>query len=118
MLIYYFGCWDSIGHHLYTPGGRYADDNIKNLLPCKWENLDGGFSPEETNTQGIAKLTHIEDWTIVSFWDYSVDTRHGSHSTFIIDEILDIDKALMAARNVYPGIFARYKFQISGTTQT
>lgn len=112
MLVYYMGCYEGRGgHYLISPGGRQVDRLMTNLFPCPWETLDGGFTPSG-DKEGVVKITHKDDWTILSFLDRSIDTRRGSHSTFLMEGIHNESKAIEIAKRYYPEIFSRYKFQV------
>lgn len=104
--IYYFGCWDGVGHYLWLPGMRHSASgpSVSNILDSKrWQ---------PSRKEGEAKVTHVDGCTILSFADYSVDSRGGSHSTFLIRGTVDFDTALSMAKENFPQVFARFKFEI------
>lgn len=79
----YFGCIDRPGHYLFEPGST----------PCRnrWERWaskrDGSLAPEFNTISGKALLHHFDGFTVVAFWDRSVDSRSGSNSMFIVPGI-------------------------------
>jgi hypothetical protein len=81
----YFGCKGDKGHCLWTwdgsPARRYeAILKDAGLYP----KVDSGFCPQNNGQrQGEYLLIHINGWTILAWWDRTVDTRPGSHSTFL-----------------------------------
>lgn len=126
--VMYHGCWVGTGHYLfdknrgtprnpafrvwlYRAGGpsKFIDNGLswdcKRKLP--------GIPPE---TEGVAKITHMAadgfDWTVLGFWDRSVDTRHNSWSMFIATGTHDFDQMVALAKRDFPQIWARYKFEV------
>ena len=59
------------------------------------------------DVEGRARVVHKDGWTLVSMWDRSGDSRHGSHSSFIIDKHLEPEEALRVAKEHYPTVFHR-----------
>lgn len=120
MRVYYFGCWERVGHYLWLPDGRRATDDVHCALP--WAFLDTTLCPGRRNRhgdvnpleqrEGLAALHHREGWTALAFWDRSVDQRHGSNSAFIADEVLDATAMLEAIGKAFPGVMARFTFPI------
>lgn len=120
MRIYYFGCWGRVGHHLWTPEGRYAADDVVCAFP--WPFLDTSLCPGRRNRfgdvnpleqrDGWAALHRKDGWTALAFWDRSVDKRHGSNSAFVADEVLDVAAMLEASTRAFPGVMARLTFPI------
>lgn len=131
MRAYYFGCWRVPGHHFWLPGsdghpyrpdrdeliamaGGYphttqADPPGGPAIPWGYR-VDGGLL--RSHVQGRATVHHLGGWTALTFPDYSVDDRPGSHSTYVFDEVLDFDAALAAAREHFSAIFERYDFDV------
>ncbi len=110
---FYFGCVREIsGHYLYTQHGdrptRAELDSIPQRLRCP----DGTFAPRMTKAPGQALLTHHEGWTILSFWDYSIDHRPGSNSTFLINALVDFKDAMEYAKAAFPSIWTRFTFEV------
>ncbi len=96
--------------------------------PFRWETLDGGFaprirrgvvmversqvSPGEELPEGHAALHHMNGWTVISFWDRSVDDRGASCSSFVVEGELPWAEAWEAAKTTFPTVVARYKFEV------
>lgn len=117
--IYYFGCWDTSGHYLHDVYGNTGrSQDVKDELPFPWTELDGTFCPganaeDSKQVEGSAKLTHVEGWTILAFWDRTVDTRGNSHSTYVMRGKHTGEEMLEAIKQNFPGVHARYKFKIA-----
>jgi hypothetical protein len=104
----YFGCKGDIGHYLWTwdhsPSRKYE----KNLQEAGlWNDIDKGFCPKGPQRQGAYKLTHMNGWTILAFWDRSVDPRPGSHSTFLKHGEWAAEEMLYWAGQLHPDVIAR-----------
>jgi hypothetical protein len=115
---FYLGCVGTPGHYLYTPDLRTE----RRAGPFTVAMLDTPFCPGMTpasrgvgpqdQTEGVARLTHVDGWTVLSFWDRSVDNRRGSHSTFVLRGTHAFDDAVRLAREVFPRVWARYAFAV------
>lgn len=119
----YFGCWRQAGHYLFRRGmksGYGAGPTFAG--PDGWQ-LDvpnprkgrPSYQPLEVHTaqiEGHAKLSHVELYTVLGFWDRSVDKRHASHSTFVLPGLLSFSEAIAAARAAFPEVFARISFEL------
>ncbi len=111
---FYFGVWDKreAGHYLFDVDGT-AIYRHKSPIPFSNAKLDGGFAPlDGMQPQGVARLTHADGWTVLSFWDRSGDHRPGSHSTFVLHGTRDFAAAVELARATFPSIWARYTFEV------
>jgi hypothetical protein len=100
---YYFGCWDDSGHYWHT-------SNIKPYLPSRKIDervpeglrrgkIDSGFCPgvlrgEKYRNQpeevGDARITHMDGWTVMAWWDRSIDHRPGSNSAIVAEGKWDL----------------------------
>lgn len=112
---FYYGCWNEVGHFLFKPDG----DSIREFNPCfpkdfpvKPGLLDGAFLGCQWGPQFEAVLSHVGNWTIISFWDNTVDDRPGSNSNFIFRGKLSFEEAIKMAKEVFPTIFARFPKEI------
>lgn len=105
----YFGCEKvgETGHYAFTQTGRkYGRDE-------HWLSLlDGMFAPEGPEVEGVARLHHLNGMTILAFWDRSVDSRYASNSAFVLKGKLAFDEALAEAKQRFPWVFARFKFEV------
>ena len=75
-------------------------------------SLDGAFVPHN-QPEGVYKRSYVWPYTILSWVDYSVDSRPGSHSTFLFanyktDEAFS-DILLKEAAKKFPQVFERQR---------
>lgn len=103
----YFGCWDGVGHHFALPNGQrppYFETNA--MLP--WEgSIDGCLWKVGNPPQGTARLFTKDGWTALVVADRTVDSRGGSHSTFLFHDTLTFDEAVALVAEHFPRIAAR-----------
>ena len=112
---YYFGCAGDKGHFLWDRHLRSINFSSPPLgFPCKVEVLDGGLFPklQFTPQNGVAFVSRINGWTIISFKDNTVDSRPGSVSVFLVKGLLTFETALDSAKQAFPTIFERFNFEI------
>lgn len=112
----YFGAVDRAGHYYWTRGrdGHPVSAGLARELTPWGLKVDGGLFPRGTGPirQGEAHVVHLDGWTALAFPDRSVDSRGGSWSVYCTPAILDGTEALAIAREAFPPIFARYKFDV------
>lgn len=111
---FYYGCHVRLGHYLHDTDLKQVDGQ-PDPFPCNWQRLDGGFLPkrDEEQVEGLASLTHFgRYWTVLSFWDRSVDHRKGSCSTFVMPFALTFEEACQRAEMAFPKIWKRFTFPI------
>lgn len=124
----YFGCWGGTGHFLSDARGHMARD-IRREFPLHERRVDGAFcgdpalaeyqrdrthwrGDEEHQPEGRARLHHIDGWTVLAFWDRSVDDRFGSNSAFLLPGILSATEAHAAAKAAFPAVWDRFRFAV------
>lgn len=116
---YYYGCWQETGHywHCGTKKGR----SVAQRIGIDVYKVDTGFCPgaipgsqsfSRSKVEGEAALHHINEWTILSFWDNSIDDRPGSHSTFIVFGTYDYTIMCTIAERQFPSVWKRFKFSL------
>ena len=115
MKTYYFGCWDESAGHYLKDENRISISFYNNDLP--WENFDGKLAPKDTRKAGIARLHHKDNWTALSFWDYSIDQRPGSNSIFFAEGTRSFDQMIQISKTSFPKIMERFDFQINPTDE-
>jgi hypothetical protein len=125
----YFGCWDQTGHYLRRPDGQLSSKNVYDLMRREgiYPAIDGGFCPgSQTNPDGTvrrpergpyqeegwARLSHFQGWSILAFWDRSVDSRFGANSAFIEKDYWDFDAMVVRAKAAYPKVWTRFTFEV------
>lgn len=110
---FYFGCWREAGHYLFTPSGR-STYSVPNDFPLPANYLDSGLLPPNLpETEGRASLVHINGWTVISFWDRSVDKRGKCNSSFLFRGHFTFDEMCKLAAEKFPTIWNRFAFPIT-----
>lgn len=108
--VQYFGCIGQIGHHLFDVNERHLNYDRHPLAKF----LDGGFlrlceAPDIKAREGWVYVTRIgTSWTVLSFWDHTVDGRPGSNSNFILPGAFSYKDAMDWSRQAFPQVFARF----------
>lgn len=118
---YYFGCWGDVGHYLWD-GDQRPPRMLRPaaVLPAALHQLDAPYPPHaelkyvppELQVQGLGRLSHVDGWTVLAFWDRSVDRRPGSHSTFVAEGAHGYDAMVALCRARFPSVWARYTFDV------
>ena len=112
---YYFGVLDkSRGHQLYAGTWPVYEAILPRDFPVRPSALDGGFLPPRLpQKEGRAELLDINSqWTILTFWDRSADSRENSSSTFVIRGPVNFFAACEIARQHYPQVWDRFDFEV------
>jgi hypothetical protein len=112
--VLYFGVWDArrLGHAVYGPTGQ--TEHGTSLPPfLAPQRLDAAYAPQlPEQPQGLARLVHLGDWTLLAFWDRSADTRPDSNSIFIARGHFDFAIMLALAKDAFPAIWKRFAFDV------
>jgi hypothetical protein len=107
--VLYFGCIGETGHFLFDKDGKRHPHHIYQKPP--FSMIDGGFLEAAgalDHMNGWVYVTRIGiNWTILSFWDRTVDSRPGSNSNFIIPGYFSYDVATLMAQQAFPQVFSR-----------
>ena len=106
----YFGCVEGVGHFLHA----------RKLQTLRWggriewmRRLDGLLPPQDClEIEGEARLHVMHGWTVIAFWDRSIDSRGKSNSVFFVPGVRSWEYALSAARDAFPSVFARFTFEV------
>lgn len=110
--VYYNGCWGETGHYLWDRTRRKAY-SVPADFPVAPHVLDSGFLPPgQPQVEGRATLCHVNGWTVLAFWDRSVDTRGKSNSAFVARGTLDFDAMVAAAKAAFPSVWGRFGFEV------
>lgn len=111
--IFYFGCMREAGHYLYHPsGGTAYGYSVPNDFPCT-QIPDAVFLPKQLpQDEGVASFLHLNGWTIIAFWDRSVDSRPGSNSVFLARGIMSFEAICAKSREAFPAVWKRFKFPV------
>lgn len=119
MKILYFGCYKSIGHGLYAK-------NDKGLLLTgqdapRWnstgfgDTIDTGLLEEYHTSYREGFVCYQTGIKLVWYclWDNSIDSRPGSHSTFVTEGIYTKEELLEEAKKQWPEVFAHFWFEVT-----
>ena len=108
----FFGCVREAGHHLHTKYGWPMSRQEKKILPFAEMILDSGLLKDVPMTEGSATISIIRGWTVVSFWDNSVDKRGKSNASFIYPKQMTFEEMLEISREQLPWFWERFKSPI------
>lgn len=106
---YYFGCWRRPGHFLYRPDGLTTSwPGLRN------QELDCILCPQDkAQPEGSAALSvRPGEFTVLSFWDRTGDSRMNSNSNFVMSGEHDFDSAVQTAREAFPEVWERICFEV------
>jgi hypothetical protein len=108
--MFYCGCHGDTGHYVWSEDGWRS---YKLWKEQPWGNaIDGGLQPPKWRDNGMTRFTQKHGWSALSWWDNSIDTRPGSHSTFVVEGTHSAEEVLAMARNRFPWVFSRFKYEI------
>ena len=107
--VLYFGCLGAPGHHVHSKAARVS------YYEQPWRELDGGLLKKarpfvEDQPEGVIVYALAPGWSVISFWDRSVDARPSSNSAFLIRAEMPAEEILKLAREQWPEVFSRPKF--------
>lgn len=111
--LFYFGCIRVPGHYLWrTERDKIYDFRKAGISAELHSALDGAFCPDGIKTYPRYRwlCSIVPPWTIIAWWDGSVDSRPNCCSVFIGlggFGILRRHHMLEAARLRFPSVFAR-----------
>lgn len=112
VISYYFGCYGDIGHYLFSSERVQTVSRSKavEILGKDWWKIDGAFVP--TNAGEIAHGYTFDTflpsgWTYLSMIDNTVDSRQGSHSTFLLLGQLSKLEAIQLAKSSFSTVCKR-----------
>lgn len=125
--VYYFGAWGGTGHYLWTPDGRrtydaplpaslsrrhlddslFGDPALADLSGTRRGEPPRWPGDEAHQPQGVARLTHLDGWTVLGWWDRTGDQRFGSNSAFLARGTLTAEELARLGAETFPGVWAR-----------
>jgi hypothetical protein len=109
--IFYFGCIGQPGHYLWrTEQFKVYQSRQVGIPEDLHHALDGAFCPDgiKTYPQQRWQCSIVPPWTIVAWWDRSVDSRPNCCSAFIGRDFgNEPHRLLEAAKVAFPSVFAR-----------
>lgn len=119
--MFYFGCWGVSGHYLFTDRGEHPEPHVEASLRAAVGSIDGRYPPQYNQRafsepgyqeEGLALVHHVNGWTVLAFWDRSIDRRFACNSNFIAEGAHDFDAMRTLARDRFPTIWARFPFEV------
>ncbi len=133
MKMFYFGPWETAGHHFHGEGGflhhsafdccpwqPYGNPGIDCALQpgCVWDK-DGHLRSTGNEIEGQALLHHKDGWTALSFWDRSVDHRGRCNSTYFAEGIFTFDEMVEMAKTRFASRWNKMNFpvRLAGSTE-
>jgi hypothetical protein len=102
----YFGCIKEPGHFVFNTQEEYIYHRKSPEVQFLCNN-DGQLAPKDDNKHGATKIHHFTEYIIIAMWDYSVDTRPGSNSMFLIPGRHTSGMAISLAKQFFPNIWKR-----------
>lgn len=107
--ILYFGCIGQPGHYLHDKTKSYDEQPRFSSTPWRAQ-IDAGVFKDYS----AGKVYHAQKdgWSLIYMADYSVDSRPGSHSTFVTKSLMTKDELVAAARIQWPEVFGRKRFPV------
>lgn len=109
--VFYFGCIRQPGHYLWrTEAIRIYQPRNVGISQELYSALDGAFCPDGVKTYPRYRwlCSIVPPWTIVAWWDGSVDSRPNCCSVFIGRDFGNEPHRLLEASQIaFPSVFAR-----------
>jgi hypothetical protein len=62
--------------------------------------------------EGESARVYLNGWTVVSFWDRSVDDRGGCNSSFIVPGDWTFNQVIEISKVRFPWVWERIKFEV------
>ena len=117
MKVYYFGCINAPGHYLWISRGDRYLPNMVGWVP--WGNeMDSGLAPQGTmEEQGHAAIHHKKGWTLVSWWDRTVDTRSKCNSAIMAEGNHGFEQIKILLKEYWPEVAQRQTVELYTSTE-
>lgn len=111
--IYFFGCWNNDkGYYFHRTDSTTVPWQDRHLIPFV-KKIDGVYAPAGKQIEGRACLRHLRGWTVLAWWDRSVDTRSNSNAALVVEGEFEFEDMLVMLKNRFPRVFARFDYSIS-----
>jgi hypothetical protein len=112
--LFYFGCIREPGHYLWASEHMRIWESTKvGISQCLYHALDGAFCPIDMNEGQRWICSIVPPWTIVAWWDRSIDRRPNCVSAFIGKGFGEEPNRLLdEARRIFPKVFLRQPRQL------
>lgn len=121
----FFGCGNrQKGHYLAATddGLSVRNEDAVRFFGSEKEGfvfkyIDGTFTPCDTREQGLYQVNSVPPLTIVSWWDYTGDSRRNSNSNLIGTGFTSAEEMIDAAVKKFPRTMSRQPRPIPNPTQ-
>lgn len=109
----YFGCKNGEKGH-YAFNKNMTTFGIRNSRMAQILAHTEGLLciPDAAQPEGQALVHHINGWTVLAFWDRSVDGRFSSNSAFAFPCECTGEEAIEHAKREFPAIWERFTFPV------
>ena len=116
MDVYYFGCLDDRGGHIAgeAEGKVLRRSQMRDII----ERTDGLFPPLGFEDEGVICRHFVHEFTVIAWWDRSIDTRGASNSAFWVQGEHTTEEALEIARQRFPTVFGRLTYELRSEGET
>jgi hypothetical protein len=83
-------------------------------IPVSHVEIDGGFCRERDprKNEGRANMRRRGGWTIMSFWDRSVDVDLNASSNFILEGGYCFGEVVAITKRLFPEVWDRMDFEL------
>jgi len=101
--IFMFGCWRGRGHHWWDSSGQFlrAPDG------WPWRAEPAPRLDRLEQREGVPHFLTPPAWSVVSFWDRSIDSRQTSFTAFAMPGEHSQEVVLRRAHEAFPTIWPR-----------
>lgn len=100
----YFGCLGSDGHYVFDVNG--VKDHKSEEADFLMKN-DGRLAPKNDKSHGKTAFYQFEKFSILAMHDYSIDSRPGSNSMFLIPGTNTKEETTRLIKIHFPKIWER-----------
>ncbi len=118
--VFHFGYKQGAGHCWQTANGRESQKVAQAAVGerLSWE-IDSRYCPPKSDgqTQGAARLSKVNDWTVLAWWDRTGDARGNSNSCIVARGEHGFDEMLALANQHFPGLMQRQTAPVELVTQ-
>lgn len=111
--VFYFGCGASHGHYWWEPQkqgrewGRQNSSTAADAMRKVFPRIDGEFPPKDTERAGVCTLTYRDGWSVLAWWDYSVDKRPRSNSVLVARGTHSFDEMMLLLNAEFSNVASR-----------
>jgi hypothetical protein len=119
--IYIFTCRsrNGHGHRWYEPHFGFVLSHELQTLDRLFPQIDTGYAPKDPQqAEGRAALTHVYGWTVLAWWDRSVDMRPNSNTALAIDLNLDFEQMVALLGVHFPEVLKRQQATLVRVAET